>query len=422
MFADHEALWLDALRADMGKPVLEAHACEIGPIRAELALVKAQLPRWARPERVHTPLVAQPGSSRVHREPLGVVLIIAPWNYPLRCALVPLIGAIAAGNCVVVKPSEASPAVSRLLASLLPQYIDGTCVKVVEGGVPECTQLLAERLDHIFFTGTSGVARVVMTAAAQHLTPVTLELGGKSPCIVDCEVDLEVAARRICWGKFLNAGQTCVAPDYVLVHERIEERLIARLVATLRDFYGDDPQNSASYARIVNERHYHRLMQLLPGSGEVVVGGEADLADRYLAPTIVKNVPPSAPIMADEIFGPILPVVKVRSIEDAIEFVESRSKPLALYVFSTNQEVQRRVIENTSPGGACINHVAMQVAVPELPFGGVGSSGTGAYHGRHSFETFSHRKAVLNKPTRLDPPLLYPPYTELKTKCVKRLV
>jgi aldehyde dehydrogenase (NAD+) len=422
MITDHEALLVDALREDMGKPVLEAYACEIGPLRAELALAQEKLPRWARPERVHTPLVAQPGSSRIVREPLGLVLIIAPWNYPFRFALTPLIGAIAAGNCVVLKPSETSPAVSRLLFSLLPQYIDSTCVKVVEGGVPECTQLLAERFDHIFFTGSSSVARVVMTAAAQHLTPVTLELGGKCPCIVDCEVDLLVAARRICWGKFLNAGQTCAGPDYVLVHERIEERLIERLVATVRDFYGGDPQASPSYARIVNERHYHRLMQLLPGSGEIVVGGEADLQDRYVAPTILRNVPASAPVMAEEIFGPILPVLKVRSIEDAIEFVESRAKPLGLYVFSSNEEVQRRVIENTSSGGSCINQVAMQVAVPELPFGGVGSSGMGAYQGRHSFETFSHRKGVLNKPTRLDSPILYPPYTDFKTKWLKRLL
>jgi aldehyde dehydrogenase (NAD+) len=422
MIVDHEPLLLEALRADMGKPVLEAYACEIGHVRAELGLAKEQLPRWARPERVHTPLLAQPGSGRIHREPLGLVLIIAPFSCPFRLAITPLIGAIAAGNCAVLKPSEASPAVSSLLASLLPQYIDSTCVKVVEGGVPETTQLLAERFDHIFFTGSSSVARVVMTAAAQHLTPVTLELGGKNPCIVDCEVDLEVCARRICWGKFVNAGQTCVAPDYVLVHERIEERLIERLVATVRAFYGDDPQSSANYARIVNDRHYHRLMQLLPGSGQAVIGGDADQADRYVAPTILRNVPASAPVMAEEIFGPILPVLKVRSIEDAIEFVESRPKPLSLYVFSSNVEVQRRVIENTSSGGASINHVSMQVAVPELPFGGVGSSGMGAYHGRHSFETFSHRKSVLNKPTRIDPPLLYPPYTELKTKWLKRLL
>jgi aldehyde dehydrogenase (NAD+) len=412
----------DALRQDLGKPTFETYLTETAFISKEVALARRKLASWARPERVATPFFAQPGKSRICREPYGVVLIIGPWNYPLQLVLVPLVGAIAAGNCAVIKPSELAPATSALLAESLPQYLDRECVQVVEGGVPEATALLAERFDYIFYTGNGTVARIVMEAAARNLTPVTLELGGKSPCIVDQHADLDVAARRIIWGKSLNAGQTCVAPDYVLAHEAIERELLIRLKQTVRDFYGDDPRTSPDFGRIVNVRHHRRLMRLLPQSGDILVGGEADEKERYLSPTILCNVPADSPVLADEIFGPILPVLAVRDIDEAITFVNRRPKPLALYLFSQDRLVQSRVLEGTSSGGVVVNHTCLHLSVPALPFGGVGASGIGAYHGRAGFETFSHRKSVLVKPTWLDPRLLYPPYDDKKKKWMRRLL
>jgi aldehyde dehydrogenase (NAD+) len=352
---------------------------------------------------------------------LGVVLIISPWNYPLQLLLVPLVGAIAAGNCAVLKPSEITPAMSDLFARRLPNYVDRESIQVVEGGVAETTALLAERFDHIFYTGNGTVGRIVMEAAAKHLTPVTLELGGKSPCIVDQHTDLDVAAKRIIWGKFFNAGQTCVAPDYVLVQQAIEDALLARMKQTLVEFFGDDPSKSPDYGRIVNERHHQRLMKLLPGSGEVVAGGVGDEEKRYIAPTILRNVPADAPVMADEIFGPILPVLKYAGIDEAIARVNARPKPLALYLFTNDEEVQKRVLERTSSGGVTVNHTLLHLTVPALPFGGVGASGLGAYHGKFSFETFSHRKSVLIKPTWLDLKFIYPPYDKTKRKLVRWL-
>jgi len=411
-----------ALRQDMGRPSFEVYPAEIAFTATEITLTRRKLSSWAKPERVPTSLVGQPGRSRIYREPLGVVLIVSPWNYPLQLLLVPLVGAIAAGNCAVLKPSEITPAMSDLIARRLPEYVDRECVQVVEGGVAETTALLAERFDHIFYTGNGTVGRIVMEAAAKHLTPVTLELGGKSPCIVDQHTDLDVAARRTIWGKFFNAGQTCVAPDYLLVHQAIEDALLTRMKQTLLEFFGDDPSKSADYGRIVNERHHRRLMKLLPGSGEVFTGGVGDEEGRYIAPTILRNVPADAPVMADEIFGPILPVLKVRDIDEAIARVNARAKPLALYLFTNDEEVQKRVLERTSSGGVTVNHTLVHLTVPSLPFGGVGASGMGAYHGKFSFETFSHRKSVLIKPTWLDPKFFYPPYDEAKRKWVRRLL
>ncbi len=417
-----QAQILEALHQDVGKPELEGFTTEVAYTLGEAKLARNKLGAWTKPERVWTSLLAQPGKSRIHREPLGTVLIIGPWNYPFQLVMAPLIGAVAAGNAVVIKPSEVAPATSSLLAKLLPEYVDSDCIRIVEGGVPETTALLAQRWDHIFYTGNGAVGRIVMEAAAKHLTPVTLELGGKSPCIVDRSADLQVAARRIAWGKFSNSGQTCVAPDYVLAHEAIEDDFCRILKDTLHKFYGDDPQKSGDYGRVVNERHHQRLMKLIPGSGEVFVGGKADESDRYIAPTVLRDVKPDAPVMADEIFGPLLPVLKVRDIDDAIRFVNARPKPLALYVFANDEEVQRSVIERTTSGGATVNHAWMHLAVHGLPFGGVGPSGMGAYHGKASFETFSHRKSVLVKPAAIDPDLLYPPYDDTKKKWIKRLM
>jgi aldehyde dehydrogenase (NAD+) len=422
MLEQEEKPLVEALQADVGKPSLEAWAAELSDGAAGIRFLKKNLKKWMKPERVATSLVASPGSSRIVREPLGVVLIISAWNYPLSLAINPLAGALAAGNCAVVKPSEVAPRTSRLLAELLPRYVDAECVKVVEGGVPETTELLAQRFDHIFYTGNSTVGRVIMTAAAKHLTPVTLELGGKSPCIIDEHVDLETACKRIAWGKFYNCGQTCVAPDYVLAHRNIHDRFIAQLEKTVREFWGDDPQKHPDFGRVVNARHHKRLMGLLPGSGEVVIGGKGDESDRFVAPTILKNVPEDSPVMRDEIFGPILPVLCVDDIAHAIRFVNAREKPLALYLFSSDGSVQNTVIEKTSAGGMVVNHIILHLAVPTLPFGGVGESGMGAYHGKHSFDTFSHKKGVLRKPTLIDPSIIYPPYTASKQTWMRRLM
>jgi len=411
----------EALHEDLGKPAFEAFLTEIASCRGEVDHTKKKLASWMKPEKVWTSLVAQPGKSFIVREPLGVALLIGPWNYPFYLVIAPLVGALAAGNCAVIKPSEVSAKTSALLARWLPEYLDRSCVQVIEGGIPETTALLAERFDYIFYTGNGVVGRIVMTAAAKHLTPVTLELGGKSPCIVDASADLAVAARRILWGKFSNAGQTCVAPDYVLAHSGIHDALLDRFKTTLREFYGEDPRKSPDYGRIINVRHHQRLMKLMQ-SGEIVAGGEADEAERYIAPTILKGVAPDAPVMADEIFGPILPVLSVPSVDAAIEMVNRREKPLALYVFASDDDVQQRVIDRTSSGGATINHAWMHLAVAGLPFGGVGPSGMGAYHGRASFETFSHRKSVLKKSTAIDPSLVYPPYDLGKQRWIKRLM
>ncbi len=417
----HSDELLAALAADLGKPELEARLADLSIVRTEAAVAKKQLAHWMRPEKVRTPLEVQPASSRIVREPLGVVLIIAPWNYPVQLLLSPLVGAIAAGNCVVLKPSEVAAHTSALLARLIPRYLDTDAIATLEGGVDETTAILRERFDHIFYTGNGTVARVVMAAAAKHLTPVTLELGGKSPCIVDRDVDLEVAARRIVWGKFLNAGQTCIAPDYVLVHESREDELLAAMKRTLHEFYGDDPKRSPDYARIVNERHHRRLAVLLK-DGDLVAGGDADEATRYIAPTLLRNVKPDAPVMSDEIFGPILPVLRVRDMDEAIRFVNGREKPLALYVFTRDAATEEAVVSQTSSGGVCVNATIWHLANPGLPFGGVGPSGMGAYHGRHTFELFSHHKSVLSKSTRLDPRMAYPPYTNFKMNLLKRLV
>ena len=410
MLEEKEEAFLDALQADLGKPNVEAFAAEIAFTRAEVRLTERSLRSWTSPRRVGSPLFVMPARSSIVQEPLGVVLVIGPWNYPLQLVLAPLVGAVAAGNCAVLKPSELAVATSNALARYLPLYVDPDCVRVVEGAVPETTALLEQRFDHIFYTGNGAVGRIVMTAAARHLTPVTLELGGKSPCIVDRDVDLDVAVRRIAWGKFYNAGQTCVAPDYVLVHHDVHDRFLDALVGTIRRFYGDEPKASPDYARIVNVRHHRRLSRLLD-SGRIVLGGETDEASRYIAPTVQREVPLDSPVMSEEIFGPILPVLPVGSVDDAIRFVNAREKPLALYVFSSRPEAQQRVISRTSSGGAAINHVWLHLAVPGLPFGGVGESGMGAYHGRHTFQTFSHQKAVLAKPTWSDPSFQYPPYT-----------
>ncbi|MEU5340551.1 aldehyde dehydrogenase family protein [Streptomyces sp. NPDC020766] len=387
-----------ALHADLGKSSTEAFRTEINFVVREIDHTLEHLGEWLRPESAPVPAhLGEDATAWTQYDPLGVVLVIAPWNYPAQLLLAPMLGALAAGNAVVVKPSELAPATSTFLARFLPEYLDTEAVAVVEGGIPETTALLAERFDHIFYTGNGTVGRIVMTAAARHLTPVTLELGGKSPAFVDRDADLSVVADRLARGKFLNAGQTCVAPDYVLTDPETARALEPALAKAVEGLYGADAATSTEYGRIVNERHFDRLSGLLD-SGRVVVGGDSDRATKYIAPTVLADVDPDSPVMGEEIFGPVLPIVTVPGLDEAVEFINDRDKPLALYVFTESDVTRERLAAETSSGGLGFGLPLAHLTVSDLPFGGVGESGMGNYHGRYSIETFSHRKAVLEKP------------------------
>ncbi len=415
----HQADILAAVKADLNRPAFEGYF-EIAAL-AEIELATKQLQRWAKPQKVKTSIAQFPSSAYIQPEPLGVALIIGPWNYPFQLLMLPLVGAITAGNCAVLKPSELAPHTSKVIAKIIDQAFDPEYVAVVEGAVEASQALLAEKFDHIFFTGGTAIGRIVMAAAAKHLTPVTLELGGKSPCIVDADVNLETAAKRIAWGKFINAGQTCIAPDYLLVDRRIKDQLVDQLKQCIRDFYGEDPAQSDSYCRIISQRHFDRLANFLD-DGTVAIGGQTDAAQRYIAPTVLDNVTWNDAVMQDEIFGPILPVLAYDDLEAAIAQVNDRPKPLALYCFSNDKAKQDQVLAQTSSGGACINDTVMQVAIESLPFGGVGESGMGAYHGKASFDTFSHRKSVLRKGLWFDLAWRYAPYTVSQLKQIKQMV
>jgi aldehyde dehydrogenase (NAD+) len=372
-----------------------------------------------RRQRSSLPVAQLPARAWVQYDPLGVVLIIAPWNYPVYLGLAPVVAAVAAGNCAVLKPSELAPATSALLARLVPEYLDPHAVRVVEGDACTTQDLLAQGFDHAVFTGGTEIGKKIMAAAAPTLTPVTLELGGKSPVIVAADADIDVAARRIAWVKLMNSGQTCIAPDYVLADHRIVDALVGKIVANLREFRSGESDPSL---RIVNQHQFDRLVALISATdGTVVAGGSSDPAALRIEPTVVVNPSPTDGVMADEIFGPILPVLSVQSLDDAVEFVNSRPKPLALYVFTSSPPQGRGLVDRIPSGGAVINHVAMHCLVPQLPFGGVGASGMGAYHGRWGFEALSHRRAVLSKPARPDPRLVYPPYTDRALKLMRRL-
>ena len=424
LLVEHEAEVAEALHADLGKSATEAWITETGFVVREIDHTLRHLRAWTAPRRVPVPLSLAPGRAKVVREPLGVVLVIAPWNYPVQLCLAPLLGALAAGNAVVVKPSEIAPATSRLLARLVPRYLDREAVHVVEGGVDETTALLAERFDHIFYTGNGAVGRIVLEAAARHLTPVTLELGGKSPAYVADDADLAVTAQRLVWGKFTNAGQTCVAPDYVLASHATLEALKPLLAQGIRSAFGEDPSQSTEYGRIVSQRHFERLTGMVDHD-RVVTGGRSDASSRYLEPTVVEVDDPDHPeqlVMRDEIFGPVLPLVEVDDLDAAIAFVNGREKPLALYVFTSSTRVRQRFTRDTSSGALAFNVPLAHLAVPGLPFGGVGASGTGAYHGEHSVELFSHAKSVLSMPTRPDTTVwVRPPFTAVKQHVIARV-
>jgi aldehyde dehydrogenase (NAD+) len=400
---------LRVLGHDLGKPAVEAYGGEVAVLLHEIDLAIRKLAAWARPRRVPTPLALFPGVSRIAPEPYGSALIIGPWNYPFQLALGPLIGAMAAGNCAVVKPSELAPHSSALMAELLAAHFDPAYIAVCEGGIEETRQLLAQPFDYIFFTGGTRVGKVIMAAAAQHLTPLTLELGGKNPCIVAPDANLAVAARRIMWGKCFNAGQTCVAPDYVVAHRTIKAELLERMTAMIPRFYGSNPLASPDYARIVNDAHVRRLSGLLR-EGEIVTGGQVEVGERYIAPTILDQVTWEHAVMQEEIFGPILPVLTYDDLEALLAVLRPHPKPLALYVFAHHRPTQRRILQAISSGGVCINDTVDHILNARLPFGGVGASGLGAYHGKASFETFSHQRSILTRGVWLDPPLKYPPY------------
>ncbi len=396
-----------AAREDLGRSDYEAYF-ELGAVM-ELDHILKHLKTWAKPRKVGLPISQLPGSAWVQPEPLGLVLIIGPWNYPFQLVMSPLMGAIAAGNCAILKPSELAPATSRVVAALIQETFAPEYVAVLEGGAETAQALLAHRFDHILFTGGPRVGQMVMEAAAKHLTPVTLELGGKSPCIVDRDTPLEITAKRIVWGKYLNAGQACIAPDYLLVHEAIKPALLEALQQAVQEFFGDDPAQSPDFGRIVNDRQFDRLSALLEGQS-ILIGGQTNRASRYIAPTILSPVDWDAPIMQEEIFGPLLPVLTYGDIHGAIAAINARPKPLALYLFSRDRAIQDLVLSSTSSGGVCLNDVFLQAAIWDLPFGGVGFSGIGAYHGKASFETFSHLKSVLKKPFWIDLDWRYPPY------------
>lgn len=408
-FETKEKLIIDALHADLHKSTAEAYITEVGFTTAEIKHTLRHLGRWMKPDASMSPLAVAPSRSYVHHQPLGLNLVIAPWNYPVQLAFAPLIGALAAGNVAVLKPSELAPASSAACAEIAREAFAQEHVAVLEGGVETSQALLARRWDHIFFTGGTGIGRIVAKAGAEHLSRVTLELGGKSPTIVTASADLDVAARRIVWGKFVNTGQTCVAPDYLLVEATVHDGLVSRMKAALVDFFGEDPQKSEDLGRIINERHFDRLVRLIDPD-KVVTGGTHDRAERYIAPTLMTDVTMDDACMEDEIFGPILPIMRIDALDEAIAIIKTRPNPLALYLFSKSAQDERKVIERVSFGGGCINNTLVHLTDPKLPFGGVGESGMGGYHGRHSFEVFSHKKAVMKTANFLDPSIKYPPY------------
>ncbi|EOP57462.1 aldehyde dehydrogenase [Bacillus cereus VDM053] len=409
-----------ALKLDLNKSAHESFTTEVGYVLKEISFQLKHMSSWSKPKRVRTALTHFGSKGKVVPEPYGVTLIIAPWNYPFQLAIAPLVGALAAGNTVVLKPSELTPNVSKMLTRMIEELFPEELVSVVEGGVEESTALLKEPFDYIFFTGSVGVGKVVMEAAAKNLTPLTLELGGKSPCIVHKDAKLDVTARRIVWGKFLNAGQTCVAPDYMYVHSSVKEQLIEALRHEITEQYGKEPLQNDNYVRIVSDRHFERLCTFLQ-DGKQVIGGSYKKETLHIEPTILTNVTWQSAVMEDEIFGPILPIIEYDKLEDVIETIQQHPKPLALYVFSEDRKVQEQVTNNIPYGGGCINDVVYHLATPYLPFGGVGSSGLGGYHGEQSFRTFSHYKSILSQSTAFDMKIRYSS-TKSALKFIRKLL
>jgi aldehyde dehydrogenase (NAD+) len=409
MIIENNHLINNALKEDLNKSEFESYTTEIGFVLSEISFTLKHLQKWTKPKKVRTPITHFGSKSYVYKEPYGISVIISPWNYPLNLALAPLVGAIAAGNCAIIKPSELTPATSNLLENLIKKYFQPEYIIVIEGAAEVGKALLDEDVDFIFFTGSVNVGKIVMEAAAKHLTPVTLELGGKSPCIVHRDAKTSLAAKRIVWGKLLNAGQTCIAPDYLLVHESMKEQLIDEIKGAIRQLYGTECLLNENFPKIVHERHLQRLANMIERTkGSVVYGGKMDIQSQKMEPTIITDVEWDDPSMEEEIFGPILPIITYSNIDDAIREITKRAKPLALYLFTEDENINKKVISTVSFGSGCINDTVFQIASPYLPFGGVGPSGTGSYHGKKSFDTFSHEKSILKQTTKMDIPLRYP--------------
>ena len=419
MLDENTEVLCDALKKDLGKPRMESMMLEIGFVRSDTALTLNNLDKWTKPQAAKKNLMTMLDSVEILPEPYGTVLIIGAWNYPVQLVFLPLLGAIGAGNCAIIKPSEVAIATSDLLAEIIPKYLDPECFPVVTGGIPETTALLEEKFDYIFFTGSSTVGKIIYQAAAKHLTPVTLELGGKSPCYIAADCNIDLVARRLIWGKCVNGGQTCVAPDYALVQDGIQDKLVESIQKASKEFFGEKPLDSDSLGCIVNARHYERVKALL-SNGRVVVGGEHSDENRKIAPTVLVDIKPTDPCMQQEVFGPILPLLTVADEDEAISIINSREKPLSMYLFSKNQSVARKIMASTSSGGVTVNDTMLHAGVPALPFGGVGTSGMGAYHGKHSFDTFCHQRACLLKGQNMEKlnDLRYPPYSEKKQKAM----
>ena len=410
-----------ALRSDLGKSRAESYMCEVGLTLSELRYVRRHVKSWSRNRRVHTPLAQFHAASFTVQEPYGVVLIMSPWNYPMLLTLEPLIGALAAGNCCVLKPSAYSPATSAVMAKLIREAFPSDYVTVIEGGRKENEDLLNQKFDYIFFTGGVNVGKLVMEKASAHLTPVTLELGGKSPCIVDHTANIPLTARRLVFGKYLNCGQTCVAPDYVLVEKPVKEKLLTCIKEEIRRMFGEHPLENPDYGKMINQKHFDRVRGLIDPM-KLVAGGQVQEETLRIAPTVLADVTAEDPVMQEEIFGPVLPVIPVKDIEESIRFVQKRPKPLALYVFTEDKRTEQRVLTETSYGGGCINDTIIHLATSEMGFGGVGNSGMGSYHGKKSFDLFSHEKSIVKKSTWMDLPMRYLPYTGWKEKLVRMFV
>ncbi len=420
MLMENENAIYDALSSDLHKCQFEAYVSEYQYVLKDIKHSIKQLKSWSKPQHVSTPMLAQPGRSFIRPEPYGTVLIMGAWNYPLQLVLSPMVAAIAAGNCVVLKPSELAAATSTLLATLIPKYMDASAIAVYEGGVEETTALLKLRFDYIMYTGSENVGKIVMRAASEHLTPVTLELGGKSPCIIDADANLKVMADRLIWAKFLNAGQTCIAPDYVLVERKHSKALIEALKQSLLKQYGESAKESQDYGRIINQRHFDRISEYVAAESDTIVhGGQVNRDEKYIEPTLMLNPDLTSGVMQEEIFGPVLPIIEVESLQESIDFVNSREKPLALYMFSNNEKNVKLVTQRTSSGTLCINDAVIFMVNHNLPFGGVGNSGMGSYHGKWGFDTFSHLKPIMHRSFWADAPIRYAPYTSLKKKLFK---
>ena len=419
----HEEALIAAMHTDMRKPRFEAYLSDIGLVLQTIDEALGHLSEWMTPTQVPTPLAIQVAESSVHKEPLGVVLIIAPWNYPVLLLLSPLVGAIAAGNCVVLKPSEAVPATAAMVERIITEVFDPAQVQVVQGEghtvVP--TLMHGFRFDHVFFTGSPAVGKSLLALAAPQLVPVTLELGGKSPAVVDRSANVRIAAKRIAWSKYFNAGQTCIATDHALVHTAVLDEFVDRYVLSVKRMYGEDPQRSPHYARMVNERRFAAVRPYLD-QGRVVIGGQHELADRYIAPTLLLDVPPDASVLREEIFGPVLPVIPWTEREEVMTVLRSNPFPLASYLFSTDKDTQHWFLERILSGSTCINHCMLQFGNSGLPFGGVGTSGMGRYHGRYTFDLFSHHRSVVRASTLVDHGLQEPPYTALKERILRTVL